>query len=987
MKIPEIDSRNADMLRKRVLELAQAYTPEWKPSPQTPDVGMTLAELYLQMYQGTIRHLNRTAEKYQIAFCNFIGAERQNSDVAAGYVKFGLSSDQLTEGVLVSAGAVLAADAPDGETLFTTTEDVRVSSAELSAMFATDGRKDLIQQINQSDLVLFQEHSANLNSHTAWIGCQSELLRIAEKSTIVLTLEQDSIKGKPLAEELKIAFQNKKADIFYSTEQGWEAFRNCSAQGNRLTLVKETDQPSSAARMERDTEMFWIKLELYDIQALTSFAVSRILLSVSGSGLLPEAILTKIGVQETDSPFYAFGENPALFDAFYISSDEVLTKAGEQISMQLIVSFLPLPEIPKIEKPVGAWKPVMKKADIIVEEPEIVSIDTVCWEYFNGTGWKPLPCEQNMQLIFRPSEGTRIYQLVFRCPFDMQPAILEAEYRRFIRARITRMNQNFYAKPLFRAPLVSGIRFSYDSNGKSVPASEVMTQNQMQFHHFYSAEHLMLFSPLPEEELIWYLGFTASVSCQKMLFVTEQQTDTEMPVLRWEYYHQGSWKPLECYDETGQFAHTGFLNIADCPDAEAAELFGLPSLYWIRGIDTTDAYRNNGQYHPHILKIETNCTEVRNYRILPPEYFSLPAPLPYFQCVLSEQNLCHLEVWVNELGLYSSTEIQDMIQQGTAEAEYTISGVLERLWVRWQPVRNFLHSGSEDKHYCVDKNSGIVTFGDDVHGKIPYLSKGDHIRIKMASGGGSCGNVPEGAINRSLYSFGLVTKISNPLALNGGNDSELLADAISRTAADFRNGGRCVAVSDYEDIARRTERSILKVKCIPGYNAEAEPEAGSITVLILRSDFAQEASGFYMIQAKLLQELNARRSLSAGRCYVSHPRYIRICVTAKVLSSNGRIYQVKEQVQKRIAEFLNPITGNFDGKGWEIGQIPHRQQIENAIRSVSGVAYVEDMTMRAFLVSGQEQTEQELAHLTAAEFSIVISGEHNVQVRNRTDAF
>lgn len=987
MKIPEIDSRNTEILRRRILELAETYTPEWKPSPSTPDVGMTLAELYLQMYQGTARHLNRTAEKYQIAFCNFIGAERQNSDVSSGYVKFGLSSDQLTEGVLVSAGAVLAADVPDGETLFTTTEDVRVSGAELSAMMLTDGKKDLIQRIGQSDPVLFQEHSANLNSHTAWIGCRSEILRITNKSSIVLTLEQDSVKENPLAEELKTAFQNQKADIFYSTAQGWERFRNCSAQGSRLTLIKEADQPPSAVRNENGTEMFWIKLELYDIQALTSFAVSRISISVSGNELPPETILTKIGTQETDAPFYAFGENPALFDAFYIASDEVLTKAGEQITMQLIVSFLPLPEIPQKEKPVGNWKPVMRKSDIIVEEPEIVSIDTVRWEYFNGTGWKPLPCEQNMSLIFRPLEGTRIYQLVFRCPFDMQPAMLEAEYCRFIRARITRMNQNFYANVLYRAPLVSDIRFSYGSGGRAVLASEVMTQNQMQFQHFDHAENLMLFSPLTEQELIWYLGFTASPDCQKLLFVVEQQTDAEMPVLRWEYYHHGNWERLECYDETGQFAHTGFLNIADCPDADPAELFGLPPLFWIRAADVSETYRNSGQYHPHILKIETNCTEIRNYRILTPEYFSLPAPVPHFQCVLSEQNLCQLEVWVNELDLYSTTVIQDMIQQGTAEAEYNISGILERLWVQWQPVQNFLHSGSDDRHYCVDKNIGMITFGDDTHGKIPYLSKGDHIRITAASGGGSCGNVQAGAVNRSLYSFGLVTKISNPLALNGGNDPELLSEAIQRTAADFRNGGRCVAVSDYEDIARRTERSILKVKCIPGYNADAEPEAGSITVLILRSDFAQEASGFYAIQAKLLQELNARRALSAGRCYVTHPRYIHICVSVKILSANGKIYQVKEQVQKKITEFLNPITGNFDGKGWEIGQIPHRQQIENAIRTVSGVAYVEDMTMRAFLASGEEQTEQDLAHLAAADFSVVISDEHNVQVRNRNDAF
>ncbi len=90
------------------------------------------------------------------------------------------------------------------------------------------------------------------------------------------------------------------------------------------------------------------------------------------------------------------------------------------------------------------------------------------------------------------------------------------------------------------------------------------------------------------------------------------------------------------------------------------------------------------------------------------------------------------------------------------------------------------------------------------------------------------------------------------------------------------------------------------------------------------------------------------------------------------------MYRIKENVRQRIADFIHPITGNFDGNGWEIGELPQRQQIENAVRSVTGVSYVEELVMRAFLIDGHEQEELDLDHLTTSEFCIAVSGEHQV---------
>ena len=101
MKIPELDRRSEEELMRRILSLAGSYTPEWKPNPDDPDVGMALARLYAGMHHGTVQRLNRTAEKYRIGFCNFLGAGLMPSEPSSGYVKFGLSSGQLENGVMV----------------------------------------------------------------------------------------------------------------------------------------------------------------------------------------------------------------------------------------------------------------------------------------------------------------------------------------------------------------------------------------------------------------------------------------------------------------------------------------------------------------------------------------------------------------------------------------------------------------------------------------------------------------------------------------------------------------------------------------------------------------------------------------------------------------------------------------------------------------------------------------------------------------------
>jgi len=998
MQIPELDSRTAEEIRSRIMTIAESYTPEWKADPANPDVGMALVEIFSQMHAGTVRRLNRTAEKNRIAFCNFIDAQLRPSEVATGYVQFGLSSDQLKEGVLIPAGTVLTADLPKDlqNAGFTTMDDVYVSNAKITHMFVTDGGADKIQQVycaekdgETPDFVLFGSQEPNQNQHIVHIGCQNGLLNLIGAAQITLQLIQEKETKPSLAEVLEYACHNSYLEICYSTETGWESFSSCMADGNMLRLSKGNSQPPTAKHEIDGVSAYWIRLKLSNIKAVSDSLIKQLLFASSGDTIAPDVILTKYGTVD-DVWFQPFGNIPTLLDTLYIASDEVLSKAGASVSMQFTVSFPPLPELKKVEKPATSWKMVMRKSEVYVEEPEIVQIEAVSWEYFNGTGWKTLPCSNELKKSFSPVDGTRTYTLSFICPPDVQPVIVDSEERRFIRVKIIRMNQNFHLNTIYHMPLVSHIVFQYHCDGYKKPDC-ILTDNQMRQIRHDDNVAFMLFAPMNQQEPTWYLGFSEPVSSDaphRILVALEKQMDGKMPEMRWEYFSGDRWKLLNCFEDTGHFAHTGFLTISGNMDFQRTELF-RQNLYWIRVTDTTSAYsvKNTKQIRPHIIRMDMNCTEIQNRREVQPEYFSIPVAKPYFSCQLSQKNVCEAVVWVNELELHSTMEIAELLKNGMADPEYDAYGVMQRLWVRWTPVKSFFSSCPEDRHYQIDRNEGIITFGDGVHGRIPCSSNGDHIRIYYSVGGGKCGNVPAGAVQGSLFALGLVTKITNPMALYGGNDMEQLPAALQRTATDFQNCGRCVTARDYAEIVRHTERSILKVKCIPGYNADGVSEPGSVTILILRSDFSQESSGFYLVQEKLQREISARRAaaLMPGSCYIMHPHYIRVCVNAHVLvADSSKLFRIKEQILQKITEFLHPVTGNFDGNGWDIGEIPNWRQIENAIRGISGVSYVKSLMMRAFTDRGQGQFELNLNHLTTTAFSIAVSGEHKVQVESNT---
>ena len=130
-----------------------------------------------------------------------------------------------------------------------------------------------------------------------------------------------------------------------------------------------------------------------------------------------------------------------------------------------------------------------------------------------------------------------------------------------------------------------------------------------------------------------------------------------------------------------------------------------------------------------------------------------------------------------------------------------VFGTAPGLTTQWTEVGSLGGYGPEAQVFTVDYATGVVTFGDGVHGaRVPAGFR--NVRAaQYRAGGGAAGAVAAGAVNAPLTSVGFVTAVSNPYPASGGTDTETDSRAILRGAQELRAGDRAVTPADYGVLA------------------------------------------------------------------------------------------------------------------------------------------------------------------------------------------
>ncbi|TCP59007.1 putative phage baseplate assembly protein [Tumebacillus sp. BK434] len=1014
---PRIDERTLQDLVARMKEMVPYYTPEWRFSPSDPDAGAALFYMFAEMYLQNVERLNRVPMKNLIAFLNLTGLAQLPASPATGYVTFTLSTGTPQPVLIPTGTALLAAAADGGDAIpFETAAPLLVTPARLVETWLTSTEQDRILRLTPSpeQPALLYDFSGgeNLQSHSLYLG-HRDLFTATQPAVIELDFYHSA------ARNLEKSYGEKLADPAalewsYYGELGWEPFDVVSAKGNRLLLTKNKVR-SIVLHELHGIENRWIRCRLKPqmLDKVTSaeqpllidaLHVKTNYLDANREGGIAPELLFFNDIQVDPAACYPFGEHFAPFALFYVGSQEVFTKRDSVVTMTFRLQAVPHRLLPEEEQKID-WKMVMKESDFDKPKVHETSVLHVIWEYWNGNSWVRLFHHKEYEEIFyRPSEAGVDKVLQFTCPADMADTMVNGHQARWIRARVLQVENLYTNNPVYLSPKIENLRLQYSYfPDAGFPVESCLTQNNMEVADRTSQvwHGQTLFAPFAGLEGTYpafYMGFDQAPRKGpiQMYFSMKGQPvsrSSELPLIEWEYLRYGpagpEWAPLKTIDETLGFTRSGTVQFAGPTDFVKSNRF-QSELYWIRALNRDGQFERKARAHgprPHLAGIHLNTTKViqqESVRREVPKKVHVSDTEAHFH--LENRPVFSEEVWVDETGRLNELDLNALLEQDATATEVIrdSGGNILQLWVRYSAVEHFDQSAADDRHYLLDRSSGVLRFGDGVHGKALPNNGPEPVMVHYKKIAGKRGNVEAGRITQLQQSIAFVQEVSNPEPAGGGSDIEPLKATLQRGPQTVRHCDRAITAQDYEWLARQAYHDIAKVKCLPGYNARMERENGCITLAVLGSGGENGRPFFPQLKRKVeeyLAERSANTIAMATRITVIEPVYLEISIFAQLaVTSMDQIVPAELMAVQKLNRFLDPYTGNYDGKGWEIGQQIHASVFYGLLKAVPGVNHVKKLSLTVHKVEDRTRTELTLEEAIRIQHGIVINGKHQIEM-------
>jgi len=272
----------------------------------------------------------------------------------------------------------------------------------------------------------------------------------------------------------------------------------------------------------------------------------------------------------------------------------------------------------------------------------------------------------------------------------------------------------------------------------------------------------------------------------------------------------------------------------------------------------------------------------------------------------------------------------------------------------WLPVSDFYKAGPADTCFILDPQSGTLTFGDGVRGRIP-VAGAQIVAARYRSGGGAIGNTGPDTITSLKSPVLNVDSVTNLRAAAGGSDAESLTEARLRAPHDLRHRDRAVTVEDFSDLAlatpgvkiqrayalARTRVSTTLSGGVKTYSL-VNDTPGAVTLVILpenKEDRPQPSED----QLNLVsQHLNQHRLITT-ELYVIGPSYLELTsLEAEIyVSRQADIKSVQDTIQTALLTYFHPLKGGPDGRGWPFGRDVYFGEVYRQILAIQYVTRIQ----------------------------------------------
>ncbi len=773
-----------------------------------------------------------------------------------------------------------------------------------------------------------------------------------------------------------------------------------------LPLIKDSDDPISEIEIN-GIKSRWIRCRVINsrIAMIKDTEISKLNISTSPYSsnkdkkstsdvefIIPDmAFMNDVPVDITKE-IYPFGKKPQIYNTFYIACDDAFSKAGYEV--KLFFDLTP-------GKPGG--QPASAKNGTPAANPPQLS-----WEYWDGMGWSGI---ENLDFGKTPGNWAGNESCNAKISIPSMPAVkpttVNGQEKYWIRVRlvggdygkeyiITGSNQ--VEAGSFCPPKLSNLKINYISSAgldKFADQPEyILAKNNLVFKNCKDELNAMNsfrpFEPIPNPDPSLYFGFDMPIKGGPIsLFISIDEnidySENKRPLLKWQYLLKNRvWTEPDILDETNGLTKGEMVQFVISGEMASEKLFTKNDLYWIRAqfvqnpfIDLRDIPTRS-----KLLGLYLNSAWALQSRTIGDEIAGSSIGERHQMFRLMNTPVVSEKVLVDEFGT-----LTEMERKAIGNYRYTVEkkddkGNVTEFWVKWDEVPNFLDSGAMDRHYVIDRTTGEFRFGDGIHGMIPSIGQ-NNIKATYSTGGGKNGNIPALKISKLQGTIAFVDKVYNPVASDGGADTEEVTALIERAPSVLKHRNRAVAILDYQMLAKEASNKVARVKILPNLSADGKHIPGTITIVIV-----PQSTDIKPMPTPELRHIVERyvkeRCSNLAKLNVIQPSYVVVKISAIIVTGKiDAIPVIEQKAKSQIIDFLHPLYGGLEGKGWDFGAVPCISDIFPLFEKIDNVDHVSKLTIQLYDESNSKLTEitRTSDNFKLPADTLLHSGEHDISAK------
>ncbi len=409
------------------------------------------------------------------------------------------------------------------------------------------------------------------------------------------------------------------------------------------------------------------------------------------------------------------------------------------------------------------------------------------------------------------------------------------------------------------------------------------------------------------------------------------------PLVSWAILDGGSMVPATLVrDETGGLSSGGIVELgvpAQWRPGRPPGSVGLPELLWLQALLDYGAYPSPPVFSAVLL----NAARAPATLTIRDEPLVL---LPDSPDGLTRMQLSQTPIVPHSVQL-----------DVDADPGGDVFGTAPGVTTQWTEVDSLGGYGPDAQVFTVDYATGVVTFGDGVHGaRVPPGFR--NVRAaQYRAGGGAAGAVAAGAVNAPLTSVGFVTAVSNPYPASGGTDTEPDSRAILRGAQELRTGDRAVTPADYGVLAVNAPGALVaRAQGVAGLHPDypGAPIPGVVGVLCVAPD---TGTGLPPVPGE--DDLRAVTIFLAGQ---AAPAGVQVAAAAAsfhlvkieawlVLDPGQDQADLLRAAGAALDGYLHPLSGGDAGTGWPFGGPLQHVALVRRLLLVPGVLAVPQLAV------------------------------------------